>query len=93
VIYRAAPLLCATFKGVLPSELYERYNVPGGHYKLEFDLLIASEIAEQLNEATASSGRGKKHRDAKGAVARRDRRRKQYVSPDAWAGMMKDGDD
>ena len=46
---------------------------------MELDLLVANEIAEQLNDSAQSSKKGKKARGgAKSAVARRDQRRKTY---------------
>ena len=43
-------------------------------------MLVANEIADQLNEsAQASKGKKKKRGGAKNAVARRDQRRKLYT--------------
>ena len=77
-------MLCSTFKGILPSQLFEHYHGPGGHDRLEFDLLVANEIAEQLTESANQSKKGaKKSRGgAKSAVARRDQRRKLHSSSD-----------
>ena len=48
---------------------------------MELDLLVANEIADQLNESAKDAtkkGRSKKRGGAKGAVARRDQRRQTY---------------
>jgi len=47
---------------------------------LELDLLVANEIADQLNDsAAANKSKAKKRRSgAKSAVARRDQRRQTY---------------
>lgn len=94
MIYRASPLLCSTFKGVLPSQLFEHYNGAGGLERLEFDLLVANEIADQLNDSAQSSSKRKKPKGgAKGAVARRDQRRQLFSGADTLKhlqGMMGD---
>ena len=61
----------------MPSDLFDRYDQKGGNWKLELDLLVANEIADQLNDS-ASSGPKKQRRNAKSAVARRNQRRKTY---------------
>ena len=48
----AAPVLCQVFKGVLPSDLAEKYlGVEHGAHALEFDLEIAMEIQNQREQA------------------------------------------
>jgi len=80
LIYRASPILCSTFKGILPSDLFDRYNQPGGQWKLELDLLVANEIADQLNDSAAAQKSSKRNRgNAKSAVARRDQRRQLFT--------------
>jgi len=61
------------FKGVLPSDLWLKYNVEGGKHLMDLDLLIAANINDSINEATTKA----KSKDAKGAVARRDQRREK----------------
>jgi len=72
------PAVSSTFKGISPSEFTERWGDPQvGRARMELDATIASEINEQISEATASS-RGKAEGiadKAKGAVARREQRR------------------
>lgn len=63
-----------SFKGTTPADFYERYNCDGGQWALEMDLLVASEIADRVNEQTDKVTKADK---AKGAVARRDQRREQ----------------
>ena len=77
----AAPVLCQTFKGVLPSELVYRYAEEGGRHALEFDLEIALEIQKQREDAMGKVADKDK---ARGVVARRNQRRasarKQTIS-------------
>jgi len=78
LIYRASPILCSTFKGILPSDLFDRYNCEGGYWKLELDLLVANEIADQLNESVGDK-KSSKRKNAKSAVARRNQRRELFT--------------
>ena len=61
------------FKGTLPSELWDRYDCEGGVHKLNLDMDIAAEISRRHGDAI----KGAKNKDAKGAVARRNRRREE----------------
>ena len=44
---RVATSLCMAFKGVLPSDLWLKYNQDGGKYLMELDMHIAIEINEK----------------------------------------------
>jgi hypothetical protein len=74
----------------MPSDLYEKYDCVGGFHKLEFDLAIASEIAERINEQTEEMKNSSAK--AKRAVARRNQRRATISSEkmgsimDEWVG-------
>ena len=68
----------------MPSDLYEKYDCAGGFHKLEFDLAVASEIAERINEQTEQVKEASK---AKRAVARRDQKR-ATVSSEKIGSMM-----
>tara|TARA_R110002096_G_scaffold12490_2_gene44944 strand:+ start:4297 stop:4572 length:276 start_codon:yes stop_codon:yes gene_type:complete len=59
------------FKGVLPSDLWIKYNVEGGRHLMDLDLIIAANINDNIKEATSQASKT----DGKGAVARRDQRR------------------
>ena len=73
-----SPIICQTFKGILPSELADRYCGPHGRDALEFDLEVCMEIQSQREDALGKTDVGKR---AKGAVARRNQRRaKREVS-------------
>jgi hypothetical protein len=61
------------FKGVLPSDLWLKYNVEGGRHLMDLDLLIAANINDSISEATKEASK----KDAKGVVARRDQRREK----------------
>mgnify|MGYP003111201853 FL=1 len=58
------------FKGVLPSDLWGRYDCEGGQQLLELDLVVASEINDRIGEATKDA-----KRDGKSMVARRNQKR------------------
>tara|TARA_R100000458_G_C8086822_1_gene119216 strand:- start:128 stop:409 length:282 start_codon:yes stop_codon:yes gene_type:complete len=60
------------FKGILPSELWARYDCEGGKENLEMDLIVANEINDRINEATKNA-----KKDAKSMVARRNQKREQ----------------
>ena len=63
---------------MLPSDLFDRYDQPGGNWKLELDLLVANEIADQLNDSVGDKKKSNR-RNAKSAVARRDQRRQMFT--------------
>ena len=70
------------FKGVLPSDLWDRYDCDTGFDRLMLDLEVANEINTRINEATNSaskSGSGLAD-SANAVVARRNQRRKEYLS-------------
>tara|TARA_R110000824_G_scaffold14011_1_gene60260 strand:+ start:363 stop:596 length:234 start_codon:yes stop_codon:yes gene_type:complete len=56
----------------MPSDLFNRYDCEGGQEKLQFDLSIAAEISDRIREQTDEA---KGNRDAKRAVANRDKNR------------------
>jgi len=60
------------FKGILPSELWARYDCEGGRIALDMDLIVAAEMNERINEVTKSV---KNKRDGKSMVARRNQKR------------------
>jgi hypothetical protein len=61
------------FKGILPSDLWIKYNVEGGRHLMDLDLIIAANI----NDITIQATQGAMKKDARGAVARRNQRREQ----------------
>lgn len=82
-----APALCSSFKGVLPSDLRERYMGEGGHDALQIDLCIASEMAERINEQTEKA----KTRSGDSAVARRNQlREERKLSGSELGEVLKD---
>ena len=48
---KVAPALCSSFKGVLPSDLLEKYTVKGGMQRLEYDLAVLNDIQDQIVKA------------------------------------------
>ena len=62
------PYPVSHLQGDSPKRLIQKYNEPGGNWALELDLLVANEIADQLNDS-ASSAQKKRRRNAKGAAA------------------------
>ena len=65
------------FKGVVPSDLWDRYDCDSGFDRLVLDLEVANEMNTRINEATASKPGAD---DANAMVARRNQKRKQYLS-------------
>ena len=65
------------YKGVLPSDLWDRYDCEGGAYKMQLDMIVAAEISDKISEATRDA-----KTDAKGAEARRNQKRelRKYLS-------------
>ena len=70
---QVAPGVCSVFKGVLPSDLYERYDREGGRLLMEMDLVVAAEIGERISQQHDESKA--KRANAKDAVSRRNQRR------------------
>ena len=62
------------YKGVLPSDLWERYDCEGGQEKAVLDMHIAMEISDRLNEATKKQ---EKKFDGKSVRSRMKQRREQ----------------
>ena len=52
---KVAPALCSSYKGVLPSDLLEKYTCEGGLRKMEFDLAVLNEIHDQVKETYGDS--------------------------------------
>lgn len=86
---KVAPALCSSFKGVLPSDLLEKYTVKGGHAKLEFDLAVLNDIQDQIVKAQGDS-----KKDGASMEARRKQRRNQAqasISDDDAVELLKQG--
>ena len=82
---KVAPALCSSFKGVLPTDLLEKYTVEGGWNRLEYDLVILNEIHDQI---VASQG------DSKGggnAMEARRKQRRQDLNDGEALQLLKDG--
>ena len=77
------------FKGVLPSDLWDRYDCEGGQQKLLLDLNVAAEMQEKIAEATNNAK--KKASSGKDMVARRNQRRaqRQVLSDTDGIDMLK----
>ena len=60
------------YKGMLPSDLWDRYDCEGGNEKLTLDLLVAADMQDRISEATEQA---RKKADGKSMAARRDQRR------------------
>ena len=85
---KVAPALCSSFKGVLPSDLLEKYTVEGGWMRLEYDLAILNEVHDQI---VASQGDSAK--DGKSMEARRKQRRgqREELNDGEALQLLKDG--
>ena len=80
--------MCSSFKGVLPSDLLEKYTVEGGMNRLEYDLSVLNTIQDQIVEA---KGDGK---DGAAMMARNKQRRsaqKQELSDSEAVELLKSG--
>lgn len=73
MIGKVAPTICSVFKGVLPSDLFQRYDDETGYEMLQFDISVAAEINERIKEQTEEM-------DANRAVAKRNQRREKISS-------------
>ena len=62
------------YKGVLPSDLWDRDDCEGGQERAVLDMNVAMEISDKIKEATKQS---EKKNDGKGMVARRKQRQQQ----------------
>ena len=62
------------YKGVLPSDLWDRYDCEGGQERAVLDMNVAMEISDKIKAATKPS---EKKNDGKGMVARRKQRQQQ----------------
>ena len=60
------------FKGVLPSDLWEKYDCEGGAYKMQLDMQVAMDINNKIADATQDS-----KTDGKSAVSRMKQKREQ----------------
>lgn len=82
--------MLSTFKGILPNQLFDRYDDELGYQRMEFDLHIAAEIGERIKEQTEES---KGSSNAKSAVARRNQKRHQQqekISSEQMGGIIND---
>ncbi len=79
-----APALCMAFKGVLPSDLWLKYNQEGGRHLMELDMHISMEINDKIAEATRKAQKTKTGAgglrtlsgdDASSVIKRRNERR------------------
>ncbi len=59
------------YKGLLPSDLWGKYDCEGGMHKLILDLNVAANINKMIGEASG------KATNPKDAVARRNQKRKK----------------
>ena len=50
------------FKGVLPSDLWDRYDCEGGQQKMLLDMNVASEMQDRIKEATDQAKKQSKKR-------------------------------
>ena len=64
------------FKGVLPSDLWVKYDCEDGFDRLMLDIEIANEINDLVRESHSNSKSKANADSARGAVARRKQRRK-----------------
>ena len=58
------------YKGVLPSDLWDRYDCEGGNERMLLDIGVATDMQQRISEATENA-----KKDGKSMVARRNQRR------------------
>tara|TARA_R100000329_G_C7560015_1_gene198083 strand:+ start:599 stop:865 length:267 start_codon:yes stop_codon:yes gene_type:complete len=77
------------YKGVLPSDLWERYDCEGGHQKMLLDLNVANDIQDRIAEVTEQSKGGSA--SGKQMVARRKQRqaKRQLLSDSEGLDMLR----
>lgn len=80
MIGKVAPTICSVFKGVLPSDLFQRYDDETGYEMLQFDISVAAEINQRIKEQTEEM-------DANRAVAKRNQRREK-ISSETMGSIM-----
>ena len=76
------------YKGVLPSELWARYDCEGGQEMLLLDMGVASEIQDRISEATENA---KKRKDGNAMAARRKQRqaKRQFLNDNEGIDLFK----
>ena len=77
-------MLCSAFKGVLPSDLFDKYDCRGGWFKLEYDLAIAGEMSDRIGEQMDEK------RDANAMVARRNQKRQAMITSKEMGSILTD---
>ena len=65
------------YKGVLLSDLWDRYDREDGFDRMTLDIEVANEMNARISEATNTKPGAD---DANAMVARRNQRRKEYLS-------------
>ena len=78
MMWSIAPQLCMAFKGVTPSDFFDRYDGEGGFQRALLDITIAQEMSEAHSPADVGTGGIKRltKDDANAVIARRDARRR-----------------
>ena len=77
--------MCSSYKGVLPSDLIEKYSGVGGWRRLEFDVATLGEIHDQIKESTESAKRDGAAMESR----KRQRRAKREVDGGGLLDILK----
>ena len=85
---KVAPALCSSFKGVLPSDLLEKYTVKGGMRRLEYDLAVLNDIHEQVKQAQGDSKADGASMESRN---RQRRQARQELTDDGAVELLKQG--
>jgi|TARA_R110002110_G_scaffold273210_4_gene488586 hypothetical protein len=80
--------MCSSYKGILPSDLIEKYNGFGGWRRMEFDLSTLGEIHDQIKEAHGTDNKGANMESRK--KQRRSQRAAEMDGADTLQ-LLKDG--
>ena len=83
---KVAPALCSSYKGVMPSDLLERYTCEGGMLRLDYDLATLNEIHDQIKESQPAS----KNNGAAMEARRKQRRASATMSSGDMVQFLRD---
>jgi len=75
------PVLMQAYKGVVPSQIYDHYQQEGGWERLEFDLLIATEMQDQMADIYGSASSPSKAKAIGERRKQRANRRRAAAKP------------
>ena len=88
---QVAPIICQTFKGVLPSDLAQRYSGPNAADALEFDLEMCMEIQSQREDALGKTDTTRAGKGMGARLKQRQSRRKEMEGGEMLKHLKESG--